>query len=124
MYGLKVMATQMKKATIGDAFGLILGAVVSLIMFIPRIIGLADKAVDLVEDTLDAGRALTTTMKESAEDFRNSSKAQADATFKNRIKDINTDREEAGLTPVAIDTARTLSPQAMEAIKQAQKASA
>lgn len=113
----------MKKATIGDAFGLILGAVVSLIMFIPRIIGLADKAVDLVEDTLDAGRALTTTMKESAEDFRNSSKAQADATFNNRIKDINVDRAEAGLQPVALDTARTLSPQAMQAIAKAQASS-
>ena len=107
---------QAKSVGLGQAFGIILGTIVSIVMFVPRLIGLADKAVDMVEDVLDSGKAITTTMKESAEDFRNTSKLQADATYKQRMQEINDARTSQGLQPIDVQSARTLSPAAAEAL--------
>ena len=60
---------QAKSVGLGQAFGIILGTLVSIVLFVPRLIGLADKTVDMLDDVLDSGKAITTTMKESAEDF-------------------------------------------------------
>ena len=107
---------QAKSVGLGQAFGIILGTLVSIVLFVPRLIGLADKTVDMLDDVLDSGKAITTTMKESAEDFRNTSKLQADATYKQRMQDINDARTSQGLQPIDVQSARTLSPAAAEAL--------
>lgn len=107
---------QTKSVGLGQAFGIILGTLVSIVLFVPRLIGLADKAVDMVEDVLDSGKAITTTMKESAEDFRNTSKLQADASYKQRMVEINEARTVQGLEAIDVSSARTLSPEAQAAL--------
>lgn len=102
---------------LGKAFGIILSTLVSVILFIPRLVASADKLVDMVDDVLESGKSITTTMKESAEDFRNTSKLEADANYKKRMEEINTARTDAGLSEVnEVNSSRTLSDAAQAAL--------
>lgn len=107
---------QTKSVGLGQAFGIILGALVGAILFIPRLVQSANKLMDMTDDVLDSGKAITTTMKESAEDFRNTSKLQADATYQQRMAEINQARTIQGLDAVDVSSARTLSPAAQAAL--------
>ena len=95
---------------LGKAFGILLSTFVSVVMFIPRLVASANKGLDMVDDLLESGKSITTTMKESAEDFRNTSKLEADANYQARIDEINNTRKAQGLDEVEITSTRTLGP--------------
>lgn len=116
------MSQQQQPQTIGlgKAFGIILSTIVSVILFVPRLVQSANKALDMVDDVLESGKSITTTMKESAEDFRNTSKLEADANYQARMSEINTTRKAQGLEEVEINSTRTLSPAASEALAKLQ----
>lgn len=97
---------------LGKAFGIFLSTLVSVVLFIPRIIGSMNKAMDMVDDTLDAGKEITSTMKESAQDFRTMSKLEADANHAARLKEINSLRTVNNLEEVQVNTSRQLSAEA------------
>lgn len=101
------MSTQVQSVGLGKAFGLILGSVVAIILFIPRLINLAGKAVDVADDVMDSGKALSETLKASAIDFKNTSALEAEATFQSRMKEINDAREAVGLQATTATTKRT-----------------
>lgn len=105
---------------LGKAFGIILSTIVSIVLFIPRLVQSANKALDMVDDVLESGKSITTTMKESAEDFRNTSKLEADANYQARMEEINATRKAQGLDEVEINSTRTLSPAAAEALAKLQ----
>ena len=97
---------------LGKAFGIILSTIVSIVLFIPRLVQSANKAMDMVDDTLDAGKEITSTMKESAQDFRTMSKLEADANHAARLKEINSLRTVNNLEEVQVNTSRQLSAEA------------
>lgn len=97
---------------LGKAFGILLHTLVSVILFIPRIIGSANKVMDMTDDVLDAGKEITSTMKESAQDFRTLSKLEADANHAARLKEINSLRTVNNLEEVQVNTTRQLSAEA------------
>lgn len=105
---------------LGKAFGIFLSTLVAVVMFIPRLVGSANKALDMVDDVLESGKSITTTMKESAEDYRNTAKLEADATYKQRLTEINNTRKAQGLDEVQVNTTRTLSPAAEAALAKLQ----
>ena len=111
---------QPQSVGLGKAFGILLSTIVSAILFIPRLIGLAGKIVDIADDLAESGKSLSTTLKETAEDFRNTSKLEADANYKQRLKEINAERSAKGLDEVQVSTTRTLSPAAAEALAKLQ----
>ena len=116
------MSQQQQPQTVGlgKAFGIILSTIVSIVLFIPRLVQSANKGLDMVDDLLESGKSITTTMKESAEDFRNTSKLEADANYQARIDEINNTRKAQGLDEVEITSTRTLSPAAAEALAKLQ----
>ena len=116
------MSQQQQPQTVGlgKAFGIILSTIVSIVLFIPRLVQSANKALDMVDDVLESGKSITTTMKESAEDFRNTSKLEADANYQARMAEINNTRKAQGLDEVEINSTRTLSPAAAEALAKLQ----
>lgn len=101
---------------LGKAFGILLSTLVSVVLFIPRLVGSANKAMDMVDDVLDSGKNITETMKQTSEDFKNTSALEAEATYQQRMQEINTTRSEQGLSQVQLSTARTLSPAAQAAL--------
>lgn len=105
---------------LGKAFGIILSTIVSIVLFIPRLVQSANKGLDMVDDLLESGKNITTTMRESSEDFRNSSKLEADANYKARLAEINNTRKAQGLEEVEVNTTRTLSPAAEAALAKLQ----
>ena len=105
---------------LGKAFGIFLSTFVSIVLFIPRLVASANKGLDMVDDLLESGKSITTTMKESAEDFRNTSKLEADANYQARMEEINNTRKAQGLDEVEINSTRTLSPAAAEALAKLQ----
>lgn len=105
---------------LGKAFGIILSTLVSIVLFIPRLVQSANKGLDMVDDLLESGKNITTTMRESSEDFRNSSKLEADANYKARLEEINNTRKAQGLDEVQVNTTRTLSPAAEAALAKLQ----
>lgn len=111
---------QPQSVGLGKAFGILLSTFVSVVMFIPRLVASANKGLDMVDDLLESGKSITTTMKESAEDFRNSSKLEADANYKQRLEEINAERSAKGLDEIQLSTSRTLSPAAAEALAKLQ----
>ena len=116
------MSQQQQPQTVGlgKAFGIILSTIVSIVLFIPRLVQSANKALDMVDDVLESGKSITTTMKESAEDFRNTSKLEADANYQARMTEINNTRKAQGLDEVEINSTRTLSSAAAEALAKLQ----
>ena len=105
---------------LGKAFGIFLSTFVSIVLFIPRLVASANKGLDMVDDLLESGKSITTTMKESAEDYRNTAKLEADVTYKQRLTEINQQRQAQGLEEVEVNTTRTLSPAAAEALAKLQ----
>ena len=106
---------------LGKAFGILLSTLVSVVLFIPRIIGSANKVMDMTDDVLDAGKEITSTMKESAQDFRTMSKLEADANHASRLKEINSLRTVNNLDEVQVNTTRKLSAEAqaqLDALQQ------
>ena len=104
---------------LGKAFGIILSTLVSVILFIPRLVGSANKGLDMVDDLLESGKNITTAMRESAEDFRNTSKLEADASYQQRMLDINNARKAQGLSEVnEVNSSRTLSDAAQAALNK------
>ena len=112
---------QTQTVGLGKAFGIFLSALVSIVMFVPRIIGSLNKAMDMADDLLDGGKEITSTMKESAQDFRTMSKLEADANHAARLKEINSLRTVNNLEEVQVNTSRQLSAEAqaqLAALKQ------
>lgn len=103
---------------IGKTFNILLSTLATLIFLIPRLAASLNKALDMVDDVLDSGKSITTTMKESAEDFRNTSKLEADANYQARLDEINATRKQHGLPELNISSTRTLSPAAKKALEE------
>lgn len=101
---------------LGQAFGIILNALVGFVLFLPRLINSAGKAVDMVDDLLESGKSITSTMRESADDFRTTSKLNSDATYAKRLEEINAERVSVGLDAVNVGTARQVSDRAQSVI--------
>ena len=97
---------QVKKASIGQAFSILLGTITALILFVPRLINAADKGMNMVDDLLDSGNILTNTMKQSAEDFKTLSALEGQVNYAERLEDINQTRRDNGLAPVDITSSR------------------
>ena len=97
---------------LGKAFGIILSTIVSIVLFIPRLVASANKGLDMVDDLLESGKEITSTMKESAQDFRTMSKLEADANHAARLKEINSLRTVNNLEEVQVNTSRQLSAEA------------
>lgn len=107
---------QTKSVSIGQAFGIFLSTIVAALMFIPRLVQSANKAMDMVDNVVGTGVNITTTMLESSEDFRNTSKLESDAKYQARLNEINKERAEQGLPKVEIQSVRTVSDTAQEAL--------
>ena len=116
------MSQQQQPQTVGlgKAFGIILSTIVSIVLFIPRLVQSANKVMDMTDDVLDAGKEITSTMKESAQDFRTMSKLEADANHAAHLREINSLRTINNLEEVQVSTTRTLSPAAAEALAKLQ----
>lgn len=108
---------QLQSVGIGKAFNILLSTLITMIFLIPRLVASINKALDMVDDVLDSGKSITTTMKESAEDFRNTSKLEADANYQARLDEINQTRKQHGLPELNITSTRTLSPAAKKALE-------
>lgn len=100
------MSNQANKATIGQAFGAILAAIVAAVMFVPRIINGMNKAMDVVDDVLDSGKNLTGTMRQTSEDFKNLSALEGQANYQERLHEINEARQARGLSSVDVASSR------------------